>query len=261
MHRDVKPDNFLVGFGAKSSLIYAIDFGLSKRYKDPTTSVHIPYRDDKNLTGTARYASLFTHMGIEQSRRDDLESVGNALIYFLRGSLPWQGLPAKNRKDKYQKIRVVKSATTIEALCEGHPMEFAKYMKYCRALKFTEDPDYGYLKKMMNDLFVKQGYYCDYLYDWIMLRKSKAQQQQMHPIVSNQIMMASGVPTASVAAAQVLSQKKDGEVEEEKENKQKIECNAEEVGDEEFELKDGEEIRKPSTPPLPTQPPAAQNGA
>merc|ERR1739848_455453 len=101
LHRDIKPDNFLMGLGKKGNLVYAIDFGLAKRFRDPRTHQHIPYRENKNLTGTARYTSINTHLGIEQSRRDDMESLGYVMLYFCRGSLPWQGLKAATKKQKY----------------------------------------------------------------------------------------------------------------------------------------------------------------
>ena len=112
----MKPDNFLIGHGKKQNIVYVIDFGLAKRYRDPKTGEHIPYKDNKSLTGTARYASVNAHLGIEQSRRDDLESIGFILIYFLKGSLPWQGLQGKNINDKYDRIKDKKVSTTIESL-------------------------------------------------------------------------------------------------------------------------------------------------
>ena len=109
--------------------MHAIDFGLAKRYRDPRLGTHIPYREGKNLTGTARYASINTHIGIEQCRRDDLESLGFVLMYFNRGSLPWQGLKANTKKQKYERIMEKKMATPVEVLCKGFPSEFRMYFE------------------------------------------------------------------------------------------------------------------------------------
>jgi serine/threonine protein kinase len=121
VHRDIKPDNFLMGIGSHRHMVYVIDFGLAKLYRDPRTHRHIPYREGKNLTGTARYASINTHLGVEQSRRDDLESLGFVLMYFLRGSLPWQGLKANTKKQKYDRILEKKNTVSIEMLTRGFP--------------------------------------------------------------------------------------------------------------------------------------------
>jgi serine/threonine protein kinase len=121
LHRDIKPDNFMMGLAKRGNQVFIIDFGLAKKYRDPRTHTHIPYRENKNLTGTARYASINTHLGIEQSRRDDLESLGYVLMYFNRGSLPWQGLKAQTKKQKYERISEKKLSTPIEVLCKGFP--------------------------------------------------------------------------------------------------------------------------------------------
>uniref|UniRef100_A0A0V0IN65 non-specific serine/threonine protein kinase n=1 Tax=Solanum chacoense TaxID=4108 RepID=A0A0V0IN65_SOLCH len=170
LHRDIKPDNFLMGLGRKANQVYAIDFGLAKKYRDLQTHKHIPYRENKNLTGTARYASVNTHLGVEQSRRDDLESLGYVLMYFLRGSLPWQGLKAGTKKQKYDKISEKKMLTPIEVLCKSYPSEFISYFHYCRSLRFDDKPDYSYLKRLFRDLFIREGYQFDYVFDWTILK-------------------------------------------------------------------------------------------
>jgi len=166
IHRDIKPDNFLVGHGKKSNIIYVIDFGLAKKYRDAKSQQHILYRENKSLTGTARYASINAHVGIEQSRRDDLEAIGYVLMYFMRGQLPWQGFQAKNKEEKYQKIMESKKSTSAEVLCQGHPAVFCSYLKYCRALRFEDRPDYAYLRRLFKDLFMREGFVNDGLFDW-----------------------------------------------------------------------------------------------
>jgi serine/threonine protein kinase len=171
IHRDIKPDNFLMGIGKKQHLIYVIDFGLSKQYRDPKTGNHIPYRDGKSLIGTIRYASVNTQLGIEQSRRDDMEALGFMYLYLLRGSLPWQGLKAATKGEKYKAIQDLKTSTSPETLCKDYPQEFCTYLNYCRKLAFEEKPDYGMLRKTFRDLYVKKGYAYDYLYDWNLMKE------------------------------------------------------------------------------------------
>lgn len=174
IHRDIKPDNFLMGIGRHCNKLFMIDFGLAKKYWDNRTRQHIPYREEKNLTGTARYASINAHLGIEQSRRDDMESLGYVLMYFNRGSLPWQGLKAANKKQKYEKISEKKMATSVEVLCKGFPAEFAMYLNYCRGLRFEEKPDYKYLRQLFRILFRTLNHEYDYVFDWTMLKQKAA---------------------------------------------------------------------------------------
>jgi len=167
IHRDIKPDNFVIGLGNKAGVIHLIDFGLSKRFRDPITGLHIPYKDHKSFTGTARYASIKTHFGIEQSRRDDLESLGHLFIYLLKGVLPWQNMPAANKKEKYEKIRQKKVSLSLDRLCSGLPIEFQAYLNYTRSMKFNERPDYVYILRIFKDLFDRKGLIHDNVFDWM----------------------------------------------------------------------------------------------
>ena len=178
IHRDVKPDNFLMGRGSKKHQVFAIDFGLAKRYRDPRTGLHIPYKDGKSLTGTARYASINTHLGIEQARRDDIEALGYILVYFMKGNLPWQGLKARTVKEKYEKIKEKKISTSLDSLCQGFPDEFKTFIQYARDLKFEDRPDYSYLKHIIRQICEKNQLTFNYnKYDWI-LKKEAAHEEQ-----------------------------------------------------------------------------------
>ena len=166
IHRDIKPDNFVMGSGSKSHIVYILDFGLAKKYWSSTHKCHIPFCKGKKLTGTARYASINALSGCEQSRRDDLESIGYIIMYFIRGSLPWQGLKINETEDRYEKICEKKKSTSAKDLCIGFPPEFQTFVSYTRNLKFTEVPDYNYLKNLLKNIIKKSGFKIDFFYDW-----------------------------------------------------------------------------------------------
>lgn len=176
IYRDVKPENFLLGRAGmgKENVVHIIDYGLAKEYINPETGTHIAFRGQKGAIGTARYMSVNTHMGKEQSRRDDLEALGYVIIYLMRGSLPWQGLPANDHKDRMKKIGDMKRKMPLEEICERCPEEFVSYLRYVKHLDFYEAPDYDYLRKLFFDLFVQSRFIDDGIYDWSGKFESKA---------------------------------------------------------------------------------------
>ena len=167
IHRDIKPDNLLMGIGERGNQVNVIDFGLAKRFRNPKTRLHIPY-EYMSLAGTVRYTSINTHLGVGQTRRDDLESLAYVLVYFLRGDLPWQGLKAASatKKQKEDRIMKMKMTTPTGLLCQGFPKEFEIFLNYTRDLRFDDKPDYSYLRKLFRDLFVREGYQYDNGFDW-----------------------------------------------------------------------------------------------
>lgn len=182
LHRDIKPDNFLMGLNKKGNLVYAIDYGLAKKYRDPRNMQHISYRDGKSLTGTARYASINTHLGIEQSRRDDMEALGYVFLYFVRGSLPWQGLKGNTKQAKYHAIMEKKMTTSSKELCQGVPREFNMYLDYVKGLGFEEAPDYTMLRQLFRDLFTRMGFVYDYQFDWMIIKKANESVKKVNTI-------------------------------------------------------------------------------
>jgi serine/threonine protein kinase len=149
VHRDIKPENFMFGIKDKVHHVYIIDFGLSKMYWDTSKNQHGALKTGMSLTGTARYASICAHKGMEQGRRDDLEAIGHMFMYFLRGALPWSGLDAKTQEEKYRKICEKKETFPLDELCKGFPKAFQDYLKITRALTFAERPDYTQLYDML----------------------------------------------------------------------------------------------------------------
>lgn len=166
LHRDIKPDNMLMG-SRDTSIVYLVDFGLAKRYRDHTSKQHMPYREGKHLTGTARYASVNTHLGVEQSRRDDLESLGYVLVYLYNGQLPWQGIRIANKKQKYAKIRDKKQSILPRELCKDMPHQMTEYFRYVRRLAYEDRPDYSYLRSLFRKALDRMNMSDDGVFDWM----------------------------------------------------------------------------------------------
>ena len=178
IHRDIKPDNFSMDYES-GKVLYLLDFGLAKQYRSSKTYEHYPMKKNKKLTGTARYASINALRGYDQSRRDDLESVGYVLMYLLRGHLPWQGIDAKTKEEKYSKILYKKEITPPEELCSGYPDELVSYLKYIRNLEYEEDPKYDYLIELFTKI-IKTNLLdeIDYRYDWIIAREIREKEKE-----------------------------------------------------------------------------------
>lgn len=175
IHRDIKPENFVFGLSEKGHVLQIIDFGLCKRFYDVRARQHIAFRDGKPLTGTARYCSANAHRGYEQSRRDDLESIGYLMIYFYLGQLPWQGISAPDAQTKTAKIGERKMKIPLEELCKETPPVLLAYMKYVKALEFTQDPDYEYMRHIMVAAIEESGKECDWEFDWYTKRDGELQ--------------------------------------------------------------------------------------
>lgn len=169
VHRDISPNNFMFGLGERSLQVHVIDFGHAKEL--PNAAQFIPSRRGFNVTrpmvGTPRFASIFTHMGLAPSYRDDMESLGYIWIYLLKGRLPWQGLRPANHQNKLELITQLKMNTTIDDLCEGVPVEFSVYMKYIRNLKHLEMPNYIQIREFFRNLATTQNIEYDWKFDWI----------------------------------------------------------------------------------------------
>ena len=166
IHRDVKPDNCVMGSGELNENLYLIDFGLAKKYRSSRTLKQYPLTRKKRLTGTARYASIHALEGYEQSRRDDMESVGYIMAYLLRGGLPWQGLKLKSKEDKYKNILEKKKEISSQELFKGFPNEFSEILDYTKKLDYLQEPEYETLRNKLMALCKRLNYSFDFIYDW-----------------------------------------------------------------------------------------------
>jgi len=153
IHRDIKPQNFVTG-RKDPNIIYTIDFGFSHQYRSSRTGKHIKYSTKKEVMGSLSYLSINTSRGFEQSRRDDLESLGYMLIFLAKGNLPWLSIEDLeiSKVMKFKKIYIFKKKLSAEKLCEGLPEEFAKFINYSRKLDFEENPDYNYLRSLFSSI-------------------------------------------------------------------------------------------------------------
>lgn len=168
VHRDIKPENFLMGLPDTddSNRVFMIDLGLAKRFKTEKM-VHIKLSTGRSLIGTARYASIASHLGEELARKDDMESLFYMFIYFVKGSLPWQGITTPVKEDKYKLIGKKKRETTVEELTKDLPQELNEFLTTVRGMRFKERPDYKKLRCILTDTFTKMGYTYDCDWEWI----------------------------------------------------------------------------------------------
>jgi len=150
VHRDVKPDNFVMGVGQNASVVYMIDFGLARRPRRDR-----PADAERRFVGTPRFASIRAHDGLDPAPRDDLEGLAYSLVWLLRGSLPWQAL--EDDRDALAAIGRRKAGVTPGELCAGLPCEFAAFLESARALGPADAPDYAGYRRSFADALVARG--------------------------------------------------------------------------------------------------------
>lgn len=182
VHRDLKTDNFLVGKGSFSNRIFMIDFGLSSKFLG-SDGKHREMSSGKYFLGTSRFASLRTHQGYSQSRRDDLEQLVYIMIYMYRGRLPWSGLNIKDAAAKERKIGQIKADLSYNQICAKCPQEFEHLLFYARNMEFSEAPQYdmchALLQSVLDTMSPRES--MDYVFDWNVSASSKPARQPLSP--------------------------------------------------------------------------------
>jgi serine/threonine protein kinase len=168
LHRDIRPEGLWMGAGESAHQLFLLDYSASKRFVDPETLAHIPYAEGKEIVGSVRFASINAHLGLEQSRRDDLEMLGYVIVYLANGSLPWQGAGRKftSLEEKQEGVLGRKLLTSHAALCGGLPPECREYFRIVRNLEFDEKPPYAELVELFQKAFRDAGFADDQIYDW-----------------------------------------------------------------------------------------------
>ena len=162
----LKPGNMVIGVEENKDYIYLIDFEFATKFIE--YEIHIPYKENIEVKGNRNYISLNAHCGKTISRRDDIESLGYNLIYFMKGKLPWSHLNSSH--EMMQK----KMEITTKELCEGLPEEFKEFIEYAKKLEFTQKPDYQYLKNLLKNVAEKNGIDIDKVkYDWVIKMEEK----------------------------------------------------------------------------------------
>ena len=228
IHRDIKPDNFLMGLNNNKSIVYICDFGLCKQFRDKNGK-HIPFKDGKSLTGTVRYASIYNHLGYEQSRRDDLESLAYSLIYFSRGSLPWMGIKSKNKNEKYNKILEIKLKSTNNYLCDKLPNEFVDFIHYIKDLQFDDKPNYLYLKTLLGKMYDKYKFNYDMIFDFtdiLVQNENKEKNNKLSPNISSSFNKEEKkIPESKIENKEQQKENKKEENKEEKTEDKEVEKN------------------------------------
>ena len=148
IYRDIKPENFLIGIN-DPNVIYAVDFGLCKKYRSSKTGKHMLPKYTGKFNGTLKYASPNSVKGKETSRRDDLISLGYMLIYLLKRDLPWEDSFKNMNRNEYYSMVYNKETNGVGKLFKGVANEFKEFIDYTRNLKFEQDPDYSYLTSLL----------------------------------------------------------------------------------------------------------------
>jgi len=187
IHRDISPGSFVMGLGEKAKHVHIIDFGLARKYRTASSEQHIAYEERDTFTGSFEFLSLNAQRGVEQTRRDDLESLAYVLMHCQCGGLPWEKVEAASEKEWRRKVSEVKMRTPIEDLCRNIPHEFAIFLNYCRSLTFEAEPDYSHLRILLKRIFTREGYKYDFAFDWQIVQGTTAFLSQDSPASRQEI--------------------------------------------------------------------------